>query len=121
MRNCAQMLRLFYFQKVLLYYERSEKKCVASKKGTGQRMARSRWWHGPEKRNCANLPIPEEKPVCTRTEACIGCPFPASGFICWSDNGECMRTRIEKLKENSKHDSTEDKTSESKCKTDSPG
>ena len=84
-------------------------------------MGRPKWWYGPEKRSCANPRKQEEKPVCRRTEECIGCPFPSSGFICWSDNGECMRTRIEKLKENGKHDSNEDKTYESQCKTDSSG
>jgi hypothetical protein len=71
-------------------------------------MGRPKWWYGPEKRSCANPPKQEEKPVCRRTEDCNGCPFPASGFICWSDNGECMRTRFEKVKENDKYDSTED-------------
>ena len=84
-------------------------------------MGRAKWWYGPEKRSCANPPKQEEKPVCRRTEDCNGCPFPSSGFICWSDNGECMRTRIEKLKENGKYDSTEDKTYESRSKTDSSG
>ena len=94
---------------------------MRSKKGTGQKMGRPKWWYGPEKRSCANPPKLQEKSVCRRTADCNGCPFPSSGFICWSENGECMRTRIEKLKENDKHDSTEDKPSESQCEIDSTG
>ena len=63
-------------------------------------MARPKWWYGPENRRFANPPKEEDKRVCRRSEDCNGCPFPASGFICWSDNGECMRTRFEKMKEN---------------------
>ena len=27
---------------------------------------------------------------------CKGCPFPRHGFICWSSDGSCMRTRYRK-------------------------
>lgn len=56
----------------------------------------------------ADPPQQSEKKVCSKSEACKGCPFPASGFICWGEDGDCMRTRIDKLKENKTHDSTED-------------
>ena len=72
-------------------------------------MARPKWWYGPENRRFANPPQQDDKPICSRSETCIGCPFPSSGFICWGENGDCMRTRIDKLKENEKNDSTEDK------------
>ena len=78
--------------------------CGASKKGTGRKMARSKWWYGPEKRDYVNPPKQEEKRICRRSELCNGCPFPASGFICWSDNGDCMRTRFDKLKGTENHD-----------------
>ena len=71
-------------------------------------MSRPKWWYGPEYRKYANPPQQDEKTVCSKTEACKGCPFPSSGFICGGENGDCMRTRIDKLKENKKHDSTED-------------
>ena len=35
-------------------------------------------------------------PVCTRSDLCLGCPYPAHGFLCWSTAGECMRTRMKK-------------------------
>ena len=72
-------------------------------------MPRPRWWYGPETRRSTSPPQQNEKKVCSKSEACKGCPFPASGFICWGEDGDCMRTRIDKLKENEKNDSTEDK------------
>ena len=38
-----------------------------------------------------------EKPVCTETPLCEGCPFPSHGFLCQGGDGECMRTRLMKL------------------------
>ena len=76
------------------------KSCVKSKKGAGQFMARPRWWYGPDYRRSVKPPKQEEKAVCTRSEACKDCPFPASGFVCWGNGDECMRTRLEKMKEN---------------------
>ena len=26
-----------------------------------------------------------EKPVCTEKPECVGCPYPAYGFVCWGD------------------------------------
>lgn len=39
----------------------------------------------------------EERPVCTQSELCVGCPYPTHGFICWSKDGDCIRTRMERL------------------------
>ena len=36
-------------------------------------------------------------PVCTRSDLCRGCPYPAHGFLCWSTAGECLRTRMKKI------------------------
>lgn len=48
------------------------------------------------------IQIEYEKPVCTRTERCKDCPYPAHGFVCWRENGECMRTDMEKITEREK-------------------
>ena len=60
--------------------------------------------YGPDYRRCRVPPSPSEPAVCTRSPECEGCPFPRSGFICWGENGECMKTRLQKLqgKEDSK-------------------
>lgn len=38
----------------------------------------------------------QEKPVCKQTPYCKGCPYPAHGFICWTDRETCMRMENEK-------------------------
>ena len=86
------------------HLEGSEETCVESKKGTGLKMGRPKWWYGPEYRKYANPPQQDDKPVCSRSEGCIGCPFPSNGFICWGESGDCMRTRFDKLKVNKKND-----------------
>lgn len=53
--------------------------------------------YGPEYRRGYVPPPPPEAAVCTRSEKCAGCPYPGSGFICWGEDGDCMRTRMEKL------------------------
>lgn len=40
--------------------------------------------------------LPSERPVCTREIRCKGCPYPAHGFICWSETGPCLRTLTER-------------------------
>lgn len=55
--------------------------------------------YGPEYRRNYVLPPPPEPAVCTRSEKCEGCPYPGSGFICWGEGGDCMRTRMEKIQE----------------------
>ena len=42
------------------------------------------------------LPLPED------TSRCAGCPYPGVGFICWSSDGSCMRTDVEKFSRRSK-------------------
>lgn len=37
------------------------------------------------------LPLPKE------TSRCKGCPYPGVGFICWSADGSCMKTDVEKI------------------------
>lgn len=44
-----------------------------------------------------DAPLPYEKPACTRFERCKGCPYPSHGFICWREDGECMKTDVEKI------------------------
>ncbi len=43
-----------------------------------------------------SLPLPED------TSRCVGCPYPGVGFICWSPDGSCMRTDVEKISRRSK-------------------
>ena len=31
------------------------------------------------------------------TEKCRGCPYAGVGFICWDQDGNCMRTDVEKI------------------------
>lgn len=40
---------------------------------------------------------PPPKPVCSRFARCTGCPYPAHGFLCWTRDGECLRTRVEQI------------------------
>ena len=56
----------------------------------------------PEYRDHTGPPGFAEKPVCTETPLCEGCPFPSHGFLCQGGDGECMRTRLMKLSEKEK-------------------
>lgn len=31
------------------------------------------------------------------TEKCRGCPYAGVGFICWDQDGNCMKTDVEKI------------------------
>ena len=53
----------------------------------------------PEYRSHTGPPALTEKPVCTASPLCYGCPFPGHGFLCQGEDGECMRTRLMKLSE----------------------
>ena len=53
----------------------------------------------PEYRSHTGPPAQTEKPVCTATPLCEGCPFPGHGFLRQGGDGECMRTRLMKLSE----------------------
>ena len=33
---------------------------------------------------------------------CVGCPYPGVGFICWSTDGSCMKTDVEKISRRSR-------------------
>lgn len=33
---------------------------------------------------------------------CTGCPYPGVGFICWSTDGSCMKTDMDKISRRSK-------------------
>ena len=28
---------------------------------------------------------------------CVGCPYPGVGFICWSQDGSCLRTDADRI------------------------
>ena len=51
----------------------------------------------PEYRSHTGPPAQTEKPICTASPLCEGCPFPGHGFLCRGEDGECMRTRLMKL------------------------
>lgn len=44
----------------------------------------------PEYRSYTGPPAQTEKPVCTASPLCEGCPFPGHGFLCRSEDGECI-------------------------------
>ena len=56
----------------------------------------------PEYRSHTGPPAQTEKPVCTASPLCEGCPFPGHGFLCLGVDGECMRTRLMKLSKKEK-------------------
>ena len=42
-------------------------------------------------------PDPPEKVVCTHFERCQGCPYHGHGFLCWSEDGECLRDAVRRI------------------------
>lgn len=44
-------------------------------------------------------PEPEQRPVCRQFERCEECPYPGHGFLCWGSESDCMRTRVEEIRE----------------------
>lgn len=38
----------------------------------------------------------------TALSDCRGCPYPSTGFLCVGSDGECMKTRMQKIKNTSK-------------------
>lgn len=36
------------------------------------------------------VPLPKD------TDRCRGCPYPGVGFICWSTDGSCLRTEMDR-------------------------
>jgi len=58
------------------------------------RYIRKSRYHAPE-----HSRIPPPQVVCSRSERCKGCPYPAHGFRCWSSDDECLRERMKKINE----------------------
>jgi hypothetical protein len=42
-------------------------------------------------RQVHTMPLPKD------TERCEGCPYPHVGFICWSVDGTCLRTDMDRI------------------------
>ena len=42
-----------------------------------------------------NAREPPMKPVCTEKPECVGCPYPAHGFVCWGK--KCMREKLNQI------------------------
>ena len=40
---------------------------------------------------------PPPRPVCTRSPLCVGCPYPANGFLCWGKDGKCLRSEMRRF------------------------
>ncbi len=40
----------------------------------------------------------KDMPTRTATADCRGCPYPSTGFLCGGSDGECMKTRVQKIK-----------------------
>ncbi len=40
---------------------------------------------------------PMPRPVCRMFDRCEGCPYPAHGFVCWGQDGGCLRSEMEKI------------------------
>ncbi len=38
-----------------------------------------------------SVPVPKD------IQKCKGCPYAGVGFICWSRDGSCMKTAVEKI------------------------
>lgn len=52
-------------------------------------------------------PEPVQKPICRQFSRCEGCPYPAHGFLCWRDQTDCLRTRMQKINEMEAQNGTE--------------
>lgn len=33
---------------------------------------------------------------------CVGCPYPGVGFICWSTDGSCLKTDLDRMHDKKK-------------------
>ena len=54
----------------------------------------------PEEKTVAGVtdpPIKYTLPPPKDPTRCVGCPYPGVGFICWSGDGSCLRTEIERV------------------------
>ena len=64
-----------------------------------------RRFHVSRAPGCA--PEPEQKPICRQFSRCEDCPYPAHGFLCWRDQTDCLRTRMQKINETEDQNGTE--------------
>ena len=87
LEQLLQDVRLFCFS------EGRKKNGTVIKKGTGIAAPCCKKRITPERRRYATPPKETERKICSRSELCIGCPFPASGFICWGSGEDCLRSR----------------------------
>ena len=88
--NCSRMSGFFVFQKGGRKMAQSLKRASIAAPCCKKRIT-------PERRRYATPPKETERKICSRSELCIGCPFPASGFICWGSGEDCLRSRYMKL------------------------
>ena len=56
--------------------------------------------------------VPLPTPVCSHSQEYNGCPYPRHGFLCWSTDGTCLRTRMNKI--NGSEENTNDDSSGSR-------
>ena len=55
---------------------------------------------GTEEKICAGdagPPVRYALPLPENLDRCAGCPYPGVGFICWSQDGSCLKTYAEKF------------------------
>ncbi|NPV89710.1 MAG: hypothetical protein HPY50_02900 [Firmicutes bacterium] len=45
----------------------------------------------PPPRQIYAVPLPKD------INRCEGCPYPGVGFICWSGDGSCLRTEMDRV------------------------
>lgn len=43
-----------------------------------------------------------EPPLSGPFPTCEGCPYPGTGFLCYTNEGNCMRTMVQKIMERRK-------------------
>jgi hypothetical protein len=59
----------------------------------------------PEKRKGSGVTDPPERYTVLPPKdpaRCVGCPYPGVGFICWSPEGSCLKTDLDKFSRHSK-------------------
>lgn len=53
-----------------------------------------------EKKTAAEITGPPKKYTVSSPQEpsrCEGCPYPGVGFICWSPDGSCLKTDLERM------------------------
>ena len=48
---------------------------------------------------------PPERLICRERPECAGCPYPAHGFVCWTEN--CMRQQMTRIQRGGKHNESQ--------------